>query len=84
MRKFPGIVALCAFSLVAGCAQLQSLLTPANIEAAKSLLKDVGVELKFTDSSGAVVAVDGEEDVQEITLAVLHLLCKAVEAGVRS
>ncbi len=68
MRKFPGIVALCAFSLVAGCAQLQSLLTPANIEAAKSLLKDVGVELKFTDSSGAVVAVDGEEDVQEITL----------------
>ncbi|MBM3268256.1 MAG: hypothetical protein FJZ01_11465 [Candidatus Sericytochromatia bacterium] len=68
MRKISALAALCAFSLTAGCAQLQNLLTPSNIQAATNLLKDIGVELKFTDALGQVQAVDSEDDVQEITL----------------
>lgn len=80
MRKFPLLAMACltAGVLVAGCnvQNLLSQVTPQNVEAAKNLLKDIGVDLKFTGSDGKAKSITAASDIESVKLGD-----KTLEAG---
>jgi hypothetical protein len=68
MRNWTGLAAACvSLGVVAGCANLQNLLTPQNIAAVQSALKQAGVSISYKDpNTGETKSFTKKEDVQTI------------------